>query len=152
MTAATCRTAKQQRADSIDRCWAVAVSSQIKTFVEYRCRRVGLIFTGVDPAGTSIECPECHHKDKRSRLSQSDFAWARCHHIEHGDVAGGTNVRDRASEEDYGDIAGNFFKKCSPFQGEKRSTRGACMRHAEYLKNPPFTVGRLFGAETGACD
>jgi putative transposase len=69
---------------------------QIKAFVEYRCRRVGLSFISVDCAGTSIECPECHHKDKRNRLSQSDFERVRCHHTEHADVAGGANVRDRA--------------------------------------------------------
>jgi putative transposase len=69
---------------------------QIKTFVEYRCQRVGLIFIQVDPAGTSTECTECHHKDKRNRVSQSDFECVRCHHIEHADVVGGTNTRDRA--------------------------------------------------------
>jgi transposase len=100
---------------------------QIKTFVEYRCRRIGLLFIPVGPADTSSECPECHHEDKRNRLSQSDFECVRCHHAEHADVAGGTNVRDRAFGEDYRDIAGNFFKKCSPFKSEKRSTRGACM-------------------------
>ena len=39
---------------------------QIKTFVEYRCRRIGLLFIAVGPAGTSSECPECHHEDKQS--------------------------------------------------------------------------------------
>jgi putative transposase len=69
---------------------------QIKTFVEYCCRRVGLIFIQVDPAGTSIECPQCHHRDKRNRLSQSDFECVRCRHTEYADVVGGTNTRDRA--------------------------------------------------------
>jgi putative transposase len=72
---------------------------QIETFVEYRCRRVGLIFAQVAPAGTSTECPECHHKDKRNRLSQADFECVRCHHTEHADVVGGTNVRDRAFQK-----------------------------------------------------
>jgi transposase len=72
---------------------------QIKTFVEYRCPRAGLLFAGVDPAGTSIECPKCHHKDKRNRISQSDFECVGCHHTEHADVVGGTNVRDRAFEK-----------------------------------------------------
>jgi putative transposase len=68
----------------------------IKTFVEYRCRRVGLIFIQVYPAGTSTECTKCHHNDKHNRLSQSDFECVRCHHKEHADVVGGTNTRDRA--------------------------------------------------------
>jgi putative transposase len=72
---------------------------QIKTFVEYRCPRAGLIFAAVNPAGTSIECPKCHHKDKRNRISQSDFQCVGCHHMEHADVVGGTNVRDRAFEK-----------------------------------------------------
>jgi putative transposase len=69
---------------------------QLKTFVEYRCRRDGLTFVEVDPAYTSTECTECHHKDKRNRQSQSDFQCVRCGHKEHADVIGGANVRNRA--------------------------------------------------------
>ena len=69
---------------------------QLKTFVEYRCRRAGLTFVEVDPAYTSTECTECHHKDKRNRQSQSDFQCGRCGHKEHADVIGGANVRNRA--------------------------------------------------------
>ena len=69
---------------------------QLKTLVHYRCRRSGLMFVEVDPAYTSTECTECHHKDKRNRQSQSDFECVRCGHKEHADVIGGTNVRDKA--------------------------------------------------------
>jgi putative transposase len=69
---------------------------QLKALVEYRCRRAGLTFVEVDPAYTSTECTECHHKDKRNRQSQSDFECVRCGHKKHADVIGGANVRDRA--------------------------------------------------------
>jgi putative transposase len=116
---------------------------QIKAFVEYRCRRVGLIFIQVDPAGTSTQCPECHHKDKRSRLSQSDFECARCHHIEHADVVGGANVRDRAFKKITEISPGTSLKNARFSTARKGQPRGTCMKHTEYLKNPPFTMDRL---------
>jgi putative transposase len=92
---------------------------QIKTFVEYRCQHVGLSFIPVDCAGTSIECTECHHKDKRNRLSQSDFECVRCHHIEHADVVGGTNVRDRAFKKITEISPGTSLKNARPSKARK---------------------------------
>jgi hypothetical protein len=65
---------------------------KIKAFTKYKCGRVGLLFVEVSPAGTSTECPACHHKDPRSRISQADFCCVRCGHREHADVLGGINV------------------------------------------------------------
>jgi putative transposase len=65
---------------------------KIKDFTEYKSARVGLLFVEVSPAGTSTECPVCHHKDPRSRISQGDFCCVRCGHREHADVLGGINV------------------------------------------------------------
>ena len=87
---------------------------QIKTFVEYRCPREGLIFAGVDPAGTSIECPKCYHKDSRNRLSQSEFECVRCRHMEHADVVGGINVRDRAFQKITEISPGTSLKNAHP--------------------------------------
>jgi putative transposase len=92
---------------------------QIKRFVEYRCQRVGLSFIPVDCAGTSIECTECHHKDKRNRLSQADFECVRCHHIEHADVVGGTNVRDRAFKKITEISPGTSLKNARPSKARK---------------------------------
>jgi putative transposase len=92
---------------------------QIKTFVKYRCRRVGLIFIQVDPAGTSTQCPECHHEDKHNRLSQSDFECVRCHHVEHADVVGGTNVRDRAFKKITEISPGTSLKNARPSKARK---------------------------------
>ena len=119
---------------------------QIKTFVEYRCRRVGLLFIGVDPAGTSTQCPHCHHREKRNRLTQADFECVRCHHIQHADVVGGTNVRDRAFKKITEISPGTSFKNARAFPKVPRKGQPArvCYEPAEYLKNPPFTVGRLF--------
>ena len=92
---------------------------QIKTFVEYRCRRVGLLFIGVDPAGTSTQCPHCHHREKRNRLTQADFECVRCHHIEHADVVGGTNVRDRAFKKITEISPGTSLKNARPSKARK---------------------------------
>jgi len=115
---------------------------QIKTFVEYRCRLVGLLFIPVAPAGTSIECPECHHKDGRNRLTQADFECVRCHHIEHADVLGGANVRDRAFQK-ITEISPGTSLKNARLSKARKGQPAELMKHAEYLKNPPFTVGRL---------
>ena len=117
MTAATCPTARRQRADW-NRSLLGRSLGQIETFVEYRCRRVGLFFIPVAPAGTSTECPECHHKDKRNGLSQAHFECVRCHHIEHADVVGGANVGDRA------------------FQKITEISPGTSLKNARLLKKP----------------
>ena len=92
---------------------------QIKTFVEYRCRRIGVFFIPVGPAGTSSEWPECHHEDKGNRLSQSDFECVRCHHVEHADVVGGTNVRDRAFKKITEISPGTSLKNARPSKARK---------------------------------
>ena len=55
--------------------------------LQYKCRRPGLMFVQVDPAGTSLQCTACQHKDPRNRLSQADFCCVRCGHQEHADLA-----------------------------------------------------------------
>ena len=105
---------------------------------------MGLLFIPVGPAGTSSECPECHHKDKRNRLSQSDFECVRCHHVEHADVVGGTNVRDRAFKKITEISPGTSLKNARPSKARKGQPV-VLVWAAEYLKNPPFKVGRLYG-------
>jgi putative transposase len=93
---------------------------QIKTFVEYRCRRIGLLLVPVSPAGTSTECPQCHHKDNRNRLSQADFECVRCHHTEHADVVGGINVRDRAFKKITEISPGTSLKNARAFTSPRK--------------------------------
>ena len=122
---------------------------QIKTFVEYRCRRVGLLFIGVDPAGTSTQCPHCHHRDKRNRLTQADFECVRCRHTEHADVIGSVNIRDRAFKKITEISPGTSLKNARAFKRpEKRSTRASSIsprntsktrrsRWVDYIEDPP---------------
>jgi putative transposase len=72
---------------------------KIKEFTEYKCRRVGLLFVEAEPSCTSTECTNCHHKDKRSRVSQADFCCVRCRHQEHADVLGASNVQVKTFEK-----------------------------------------------------
>ena len=72
---------------------------RIKEFTRYKCRRAGLMFVEVEPAGTSTECTACHHKDARNRVSHAAFCCVRCGSREHADRLGGSNVQARTFQK-----------------------------------------------------
>jgi putative transposase len=51
---------------------------QLRTFVEYKARRVGIPVILVDPRNTSRTCPVCGHVDKANRPNQSTFSCVFC--------------------------------------------------------------------------
>ncbi len=55
--------------------WAFA---QLRSFVEYKSVRAGVVVTAVDPAYTSQTCPACGLIDKANRPSQSVFKCVAC--------------------------------------------------------------------------
>ena len=99
----------------------------IKEFVQYKCRRAGLLFVQVDPAGTSIQCTACQHKDPGNRLSQADFRCVRCGHQEHADVIGGTNVQLKAFQKITEISPGTSLKNARLSQTRKGQTCGAAV-------------------------
>jgi putative transposase len=96
---------------------------RIKTFVEYRCQRAGLVFVEVDPCHTSTQCPACHHRDKANRVTQEDFQCTSCGYKEHADVVGSINVRNRAFQKITDISPGTSLKNARP-NARKKSTPG----------------------------
>jgi putative transposase len=99
----------------------------IKEFVQYKCRRAGLLFVQVDPAETSIQCTACQHKDPGNRLSQADFRCVRCGHQEHADVIGGTNVQLKAFQKITEISPGTSLKNARLSQTRKGQTGRAAV-------------------------
>lgn len=66
---------------------------QLRTFVEYKARLVGVVVVAVDPRNTSRSCPACGCVDKRNRPSQCSFLCVACgfsgfaDHIAAGNIA-----------------------------------------------------------------
>jgi putative transposase len=100
---------------------------RIKAFADYKCRRLGLQFVQVDPAGTSLQCTACQHQDPRNRLSQADFCCVRCGHQEHADVVGGTNVQFKAFQKITEISPETSLKNARPAKARKGPTGGGAV-------------------------
>jgi len=50
-----------------------------------------------NPAYTSVECPKCHHVNKRNRKSQAHFKCLKCGYKRNADYVGSLNIRARRS-------------------------------------------------------
>lgn len=55
--------------------WAFA---QLRAFVTYKARRVGIPVVAVDPRNTSRTCPTCGHVAKANRRTQDAFLCVKC--------------------------------------------------------------------------
>lgn len=69
---------------------------QLRSFVAYKARRVGLPVILVDPRNTSRECPECGHIDKKNRPDQATFSCVSCGVAGIADHIAARNIRARA--------------------------------------------------------
>ncbi len=74
--------------------WAFA---QLRTFVDYKARLVGIPLLVVDPRNTSRTCSACGHCDKTNRTSQAEFVCQQCSHRENADVNAAKNIRNRGA-------------------------------------------------------
>lgn len=72
--------------------WAFA---QLRSFIEYKARLVGVPVAIVDPRNTSRTCPRCGAVDKHNRLSQSRFLCTSCAYAGPADVVAALNLRAR---------------------------------------------------------
>ena len=70
---------------------------QLKSFIEYKAREVGIPVIVVDPQNTSRECPECHTTDKRNRPERSHFRCISCGLEGEADLIASLNIRNRAA-------------------------------------------------------
>ena len=69
---------------------------QLRSFVTYKAKRVGMPVFLVDPRNTSRTCPECGHVDKANRPSQSKFSCMVCGFAGLADHIAAINIGRRA--------------------------------------------------------
>jgi len=70
---------------------------QLRSFVTYKAKRVGIPVLLVDPRNTSRTCPVCGHVDKANRLSQSNFSCVVCGFAGLADHIAAVNIGRRAA-------------------------------------------------------
>jgi len=73
--------------------WAFA---QLRQFISYKARRVGVPVVAVDPRNTSRTCSACGHCEQANRRSQAEFCCVVCGHQAPADVNAAINIRNRA--------------------------------------------------------
>lgn len=74
--------------------WSFA---QLRTFIEYKAKLMGVAVVAVDPRNTSRTCPCCGHVDKANRKTQSEFSCTSCGFAELADYIAAVNISRRAS-------------------------------------------------------
>lgn len=74
--------------------WAFA---QLRQFIDYKARMVGIPVILVDPRYTSQRCFVCSHTEKANRRSQDTFLCCACGHLSHADVNAAKNIALRAA-------------------------------------------------------
>ncbi|SIO91000.1 putative transposase, IS891/IS1136/IS1341 [Nocardiopsis sp. JB363] len=84
------RQAKRQR--SALHSWSFA---QLRDFIGYKARRVGVPVLVVDPAYTSQTCSECDHTSRRNRPTRNRFVCRQCGVVLHADVNASRNLAHR---------------------------------------------------------
>lgn len=74
--------------------WAFA---QLKTFLDYKCRRAGVPLIEVDARYSSQQCSRCGHTDRANRPSQEEFCCRYCCFRSHADVNAAMVLEARAT-------------------------------------------------------
>ena len=67
---------------------------QLKQFIEYKAKELGILVNLIDPSYTSQECPVCHHIDYLSR-NGIYFHCRACGYRSHADRVGAMNITNR---------------------------------------------------------
>ncbi|MEM3192220.1 MAG: transposase [Candidatus Parvarchaeota archaeon] len=70
---------------------------QLRTFIEYKARELGVPIIVVDPRNTSMECPKCHAISKSNRPERSHFKCVSCGFEGEADFVASLNIRNRAA-------------------------------------------------------
>ena len=71
--------------------------AQLRGFIEYKARKVGIPVFVIDPRNTSRQCSACGHVDKKNRPSQSVFRCVVCGHEANADHNAALNIGSRAT-------------------------------------------------------
>ncbi len=69
---------------------------QLRMFIEYKAKEMGIPVIPVDPHNTSKECPKCHSIDRRNRHERSLFRCVSCGFEGEADFIASHNIRNKA--------------------------------------------------------
>ena len=69
---------------------------QLRAFLEYKSKLVGVKVVAVDPRNTSRQCPCCGHVDKANRKTQAEFLCVSCGFSGLADHIAAVNICSRA--------------------------------------------------------
>jgi len=88
--------------------WSFA---QLRGFIEYKARLMGVPVVAVDPRNTSRTCPCCGCVDKANRKTQDFFLCVQCGNSGHADHIAAINIGRRAalSRLNVSDTDANFY-------------------------------------------
>jgi putative transposase len=70
---------------------------QLRQFITYKAKIVGVIVQFVNPRNTSRTCPECGFVSKSNRKSQSLFSCQQCGFASNADFVGAINIASKAT-------------------------------------------------------
>jgi IS605 OrfB family transposase len=70
---------------------------QLREFLIYKAKRVGIALLCVDPRNSSRTCRRCGYVDKKNRKSQADFSCLRCGHTANADLNAARNLATRGA-------------------------------------------------------
>ena len=70
---------------------------QLRSFIEYKAKMLGVPVVTVDPRNTSRTCPCCGHIDKANRPNQSTFSCVQCGFSGLADHIAARNISSRAA-------------------------------------------------------
>ena len=65
---------------------------QLRQYIEYKAKKVGLPMIQIDPRHTSQRCSSCGHVEKGNRKSQAEFVCKACGHIDNADHNAAVNI------------------------------------------------------------
>jgi IS605 OrfB family transposase len=71
--------------------------NQLRAFIEYKAKLVGVVVQAVDPRNTSRTCPVCGCIDKRNRASQALFSCISCGYSAPADILAARIIASRAA-------------------------------------------------------
>lgn len=69
---------------------------ELRNFIEYKAKLLGVPILPVDPRNTSRECSVCGYTDKKNRKNQASFVCLECGHTENADYNAAKNIASRA--------------------------------------------------------
>lgn len=69
---------------------------ELRNFIEYKAKLLGVPVVPVDPRNTSRKCSACGYTDKKNRKNQASFACLGCGHTENADYNAAKNIASRA--------------------------------------------------------